>query len=80
MLVPQKLQPDRLLRLGGALCVFGMIATAVAFTPLFSGVALTPIWWAMSMVTGLGLVIVVLGLRAQATLRSRQMAAVKGEL
>ena len=68
------------MRVGGAVLVLGMLATVVAFSPLISGVGLGPIWWALSMLTGLGLVLMLVGFRSQAKSRSQQLAAFKGEL
>ena len=47
------------LRVGGGLTVVGMILTLVAMSPAVLGGHLASIWWALAMVTGVGLVVVI---------------------
>lgn len=61
---------DKLMRIGSALLVVGMIFTLVAITPLFvPSVHLPSFMWALSMITGLGLALVILGLRQSGQVR-----------
>jgi Ni/Fe-hydrogenase subunit HybB-like protein len=62
---------DRLLRLGGIVTVIGMILSLIAMSPAVFGEVLAPIWWALSMTTGLGLTILLVGVRRASAARSR---------
>ena len=68
---------DRLLRIGGILTVVGMILSLVAMSPAVFGEVLAPIWWALSMTTGLGLSILLLGVRRASAARSRAVRELK---
>ena len=67
------------LRVGGGLTVVGMILTLVAMSPAVLGGHLASIWWALAMVTGVGLVVVISGLRRAASARSAAVKATLGE-
>ena len=67
----QQKAADLLLRLGGALTVLGMLLTFGAMTPAVFGGHLASIWWALSMITGLGLVLLLIGIRRASSARSR---------
>jgi len=52
------------MRIGAVITVIGMICTAVAISPLFiHSLHLPGYWWGLSMLTGLGLGIILFGLR-----------------
>ncbi len=68
---------DRLQRSGAALVVVGMVATLIALVPLVSGGHLTPWLWPLAMLTGAGLVLELVGVRAAAKERTRRIAELK---
>lgn len=54
---------DRLLRVGMVVTVIGLLLSSVALLPLvFPDLDLPGAWWFLSMTTGLGLALVILGL------------------
>ena len=54
---------DRLLRAGLVITIIGLGCTLVAVTPLFlPEVRLSGVWWFLSMLTGVGLAVVIIGL------------------
>lgn len=54
---------DRLLRLGIVVTIIGLALTLVALIPLFvPSVQLPGAWWFLSMLTGVGLALVIVGL------------------
>lgn len=54
---------DRLLRTGMVITVIGLALSLVALLPLvIPGLTLPGIWWFLSMLTGVGLAVVILGL------------------
>ena len=62
---------DRLLRLGVAVTVLGLVCTLIAIVPLVvPSVELPGTWWFLSMLTGVGLALVLVGLIRSA--RSRR--------
>ena len=62
---------DRLLRIGGVVTVIGLICTVIAMLPLvLPGLELPSAWWFLSMITGVGLALVIIGLAVSA--RSRR--------
>lgn len=65
------MRSDRLIRAGGVLMALGMGLTAVAMSPLLFGGHLPSAWWALSMITGVGLVVLLIGLRVAGATRSR---------
>ena len=68
---------DRLLRLGATLVAVGMLATLIAIVPLVTGGHLTPLLWPLAMLTGVGLVLELLGVRAAAKARTQRVAELK---
>ena len=68
---------DRLLRTGGILTVLGMVLSLIAMSPAVFGEVLAPIWWALSMTTGLGLCILLLGVLRASAARSRAVRVLK---
>ena len=63
---------DRLLRAGAVVTVIGILCTLIAMLPLVvPGLSLPPVWWFLSMITGVGLAMVILGLLVSARGRRR---------
>ena len=62
---------DLLFRLGGSLMVIGMVLSLIALTPLVADFQLSSVWWGLSMITGVGLVLVLVGLRRNSSARTR---------
>lgn len=63
---------DRLLRLGAVVTLVGIACTLVALLPLVvPGLELPSVWWFLSMLTGVGLALVIVGLLASARSRRR---------
>lgn len=63
---------DRLLRIGAVVTVIGLGFTLIAMLPLiFPALELPSVWWFLSMVTGLGLALVLLGLFRASRARRR---------
>ncbi|MEY3732994.1 MAG: hypothetical protein RL347_353 [Actinomycetota bacterium] len=62
---------DRLLRIGAIVTVIGLVCTLIAMLPLVvPGLELPSAWWFLSMITGVGLALVIIGLAVSA--RSRR--------
>lgn len=62
---------DRLLRIGAVVMVVGLVCTLVAMLPLVvPSLDLPSAWWFLSMLTGVGLALVIIGLAVSA--RSRR--------
>lgn len=62
---------DRLIRAGGVLVALGMVLTLIAISPLLFGGQLPSAWWTLSMITGVGLIVLLIGLRTAGSTRSR---------
>lgn len=63
---------DRLLRTGAVVTVIGLICTVIAMLPLVvPGLELPSVWWFLSMITGVGLALVIIGLAVSALSRRR---------
>jgi hypothetical protein len=58
------------MRLGAIMLVIGMVFTLIALLPLFTNLNPPSIWWGLSMLTGLGLGMILVGLRRSAKSRS----------
>lgn len=70
---------DLLLRTGAVVTVVGLACTAIALIPLVvPAVQLPPVWWFLSMVTGVGLAMVIVGLAVSAISRSRRGRSAAG--
>lgn len=55
---------DRLMRIGLGLLIVGIGCTLVAISPLvYPDLKLPSYWWALSMLTGVGLALILFGLR-----------------
>lgn len=64
---------DRLLRLGAVVMGVGLVCTLIALLPLFVPSAeMSSAWWFLSMLTGVGLAMVIAGLLVGS--RSRKSA------
>lgn len=62
---------DRLLRIGAVVTVIGLVCTVIAMLPLVvPDLELPSVWWFLSMITGVGLALVIVGLAVSA--RSRR--------
>lgn len=65
---------DRVIRVGAAILVLGIVFSLIALLPLVSDIELPSTWWFLSMVTGIGLATVLVGLTMSArSRRSRRM-------
>ena len=54
---------DRILRIGLVLTAIGLVCTLIACIPLLvPSIQLPSSWWFLSMITGVGLVVVIIGL------------------
>ena len=54
---------DRLLRVGLVVTVIGLLLSSIALLPLlFPNLELPGAWWFLSMITGMGLALVIFGL------------------
>ena len=64
---------DLLLRIGAVVTVIGLVFTVIAMLPLvIPGLTLPSEWWFLSMITGVGLALVLLGLLVSAMSRRRR--------
>lgn len=60
---PDTSPADRVLRIGGAITAIGIVCTLVAMLPLvFPSLELPSAMWFLAMLTGVGLVVVFVGL------------------
>jgi hypothetical protein len=65
---------DTLLRVGIAVTALGLVFTLVALIPLFfPDIALSGAWWFLSMLTGVGLALVIAGLIRASRARRRRV-------
>ncbi|MGI9195846.1 MAG: hypothetical protein ACR2KE_00095 [Candidatus Nanopelagicales bacterium] len=63
---------EGLLRAGAVVTVIGLICTVIAMLPLVvPGLSLPSAWWFLSMLTGVGLALVIAGLAVSARGRRR---------
>ncbi len=61
---------DRLMRIGIVLLVTGIVCTLIAILPLvISNLSLPSYWWGLSMLTALGLALILTGLRQSSRTR-----------
>ena len=64
---------DRLLRIGAVVTVIGLLCTVIAMLPLVvPALQLPSAWWFLSMITGIGLALVIAGLAVSARSRRRR--------
>lgn len=54
---------ETLLRAGLAITAIGLVCTLIAILPLFwPSLAMSGVWWFLSMLTGVGLIVIIAGL------------------
>ena len=71
-MAPTRAPGDRILRVGAVVTVIGLICTLIAMIPLVApSVDLPSAWWFLSMITGVGLALVIVGLAVSARSRRR---------
>jgi hypothetical protein len=71
-MAPTRAPGDRILRVGAVVTVIGLICTLIAMIPLVApSVELPSAWWFLSMITGVGLALVIIGLAVSARSRRR---------
>ena len=68
---------DRLIRVGAVLCVAGMVLTMLSLLPMLFDVRMPSVFWALSMLAGVGFGLVLLGLVAKSRRRSRVEVSVR---
>jgi hypothetical protein len=72
---PSKLLSDRRIFIGGGLMAIGMLMSLVALSPLVTGRQLSSLWWWLAMVTGIGFIVLLSGVRKAAKRRSKLVQA-----
>lgn len=72
------MNPDRILKVGGALTVLGMVLSLIAMSPALFGGHLASAWWFLAMITGTGLTFIIIGVRAASRARTRAVQSIKG--
>jgi hypothetical protein len=68
---------DRLIRTGAVVCITGMVLTLVSLLPLVTDVELPSLFWALSMLVGVGFGLILLGLARRGRDRSRAQVAAR---
>ncbi len=71
---------DRLIRAGLVVTAVGMLLTLVAMIPLVTDVELPSVFWWLSMLVGVGLAMVLIGLARNGRRRSRSQTAARAAL
>ncbi len=71
---------DRLLRAGVAMTGLGMALTLIAMLPLVTDLELPSAFWWLSMLTGVGLGMIIVGLARNGRSRSRSQTAARATL
>lgn len=67
---------ERLIRSGMGVAVLGILVSLVALLPLVSDIELPSVFWALSMLTGVGFAMILLGMAQKGRRRARaQMSA-----
>lgn len=72
------MNPDRILKVGGALLALGMVLSLIAMSPLVFGGHLASVWWFLAMLTGTGLICIIVGIKAASRARTRAVQSLKG--
>ena len=72
------MNPDRIFKVGGALTALGMVLSLIAMSPLLFGGQLSSVWWFLAMLTGTGLICIIIGVRMASRARSRAVQNLKG--
>jgi hypothetical protein len=71
---------DRLIRAGVVVTVIGMLLTLVAMIPLVTDIELPSALWWLSMLVGVGMAMVLIGLARKGRRRSRAQTAARATL
>ena len=71
---------DRLIRAGIVVTGVGMVLALVAMLPLVTGLELPSAFWWLSMLVGVGMAMVLIGLARNGRRRSRAQAAARSAL
>lgn len=66
---------ERLIRTGMAVAALGIALSLVAILPLVSDIELPSVFWALSMLTGVGFAMILLGLARKGRRRARAQVA-----
>lgn len=66
-----KAPSELVIYVGGILMAGGMILSVIAISPLVTHISLGSIWWFLAMVTGVGFVVLLVGIRMSAKERTR---------
>lgn len=69
--IARRSRGEAFVRIGAYLTIAGMIFTVIAILPLVSDINLPSTWWFLSMLTGLGLALILIGLITTARSRRR---------
>jgi hypothetical protein len=77
---PSAAPGDRLIRAGLVVTAVGMLLTLVAMLPLVTDVELPSAWWWLSMLVGVGMGMVLVGLARNGRRRSRSQTAARAAL
>jgi multisubunit Na+/H+ antiporter MnhB subunit len=77
---PSAAPGDRLIRAGLVVTAVGMVLTLIAMIPLVTDVELPSAFWWMSMLVGVGLAMVLVGLARNGRRRSRAQTAARTAL
>jgi hypothetical protein len=77
---PSTAPGDRLIRAGLVVTAVGMLLTLVAMLPLVTDVELPSAWWWLSMLVGVGMGMVLVGLARNGRRRSRSQTAARAAL
>lgn len=75
--MPDPAPGDRLIRIGIRVSVAGMLLALVSLVPLVTDVELPSAFWALSMLTGIGFGLVLVGLARKARQRSRRQVVAR---
>ncbi len=70
---------ERLIRVGGVVAVTGMALALVSLLPLVTDLELPSLFWALSMLTGIGFGLVLVGLGRKARGRARGQVAARAD-
>jgi hypothetical protein len=77
---PSPAPGDRLIRAGLVVTAVGMLLTLVAMVPLVTDVELPSAFWWLSMLVGVGMAMVLVGLARNGRRRSRSQTAARAAL
>jgi formate-dependent nitrite reductase membrane component NrfD len=68
---------DRLIRAGVVTSVAGMVMALVSLLPLVTDLELPSLFWALSMLTGIGFALILIGLARKGRRRARAQVTVR---